>query len=701
MRGKCGLLAAAMLLGGPVLHGSDLAGLARIAGASGDEKRVIAYIRERVGGHQRIGVNGSLVVTFGAGSPRTLLIAGVDEPGFAVSRIDERGYLWLHPLAELAGSGGLPARFRGQHVRVSTRADSALSGVVAVPSVHFRSFSGMHSQPARSDTLVDVGASGRQEAVSAGIGILDRVTLDKQLAILPGQWIASPWISSRAGAGVLMALARHLATRHPEGTVMLAFVTQQYPHNAGLARALRSIKADRTVVIAPNGGRRSSVAPASGTTSDDSRIYFDLAGDIGLSLERKASHAIDFGPFGDSRPWEAGRSVTVLHPGVRNAGTPAESVSMKELDLITSLLSITVGLPPLRTAADGNGAQDGPTGPAESAGPRSGFETTIAALVREPGVSGEEGTVRTRIRQLVDTVAAQGVRFDSKGNLIVRIGGTDAPSAAFIAHMDEIGYTIRSVLADGTVSVSSKGGGPPEVVAWQSMSVHGPNGTLPSVMKRVGHLEFGGASGEQLRALGVRVGAMVTVTKRYVKLLGSRISGRSLDDRLGCAVLIEVLKRVSHKARRADGAIEFVFSVEEETGLRGARHYMQTARPKRVYPIDTFVTSDSPFGFHHLAPARLGAGAVLRAVDQSGMTPLREVDRVLSIARRARIPVQVGVTAGGNDGSVFKYLETVNIPIGFPLRYAHSPVETADLRDAGSVADLVEALALAELGLRR
>ena len=112
------------------------------------------------------------------------------------------------------------------------------------------------------------------------------------------------------------------------------------------------------------------------------------------------------------------------------------------------------------------------------------------------------------------------------------------------------------------------------------------------------------------------------------------------------------------------------------------------------------MTSDSPLESKRLAYARLGAGAVLRAFDESGLTPTAEIARVAALARRHKIPLQLGITAGGNDGSVFRSLETVNLPIGFPLRYAHSAVETADLRDAESVIDLVEVLALEALGTR-
>jgi putative aminopeptidase FrvX len=105
---------------------------------------------------------------------------------------------------------------------------------------------------------------------------------------------------------------------------------------------------------------------------------------------------------------------------------------------------------------------------------------------------------------------------------------------------------------------------------------------------------------------------------------------------------------------------------------------------------------ESP-GFAHAA---LGEGPVLRALDESGMTPRSALARINALARRNGIPLQSGVTAGGNDGSVFRSLKTVNIPLGFPLRYAHTPVETADLRDAEAAVELIELLAREQLQKR-
>lgn len=681
----------------------DLPALASLTGAPGDESRVIEFIRTRVGGRQIKGANGSLVARFGSGSPKTLLIAGVDEPGFVVSGMDPRGYLWLRPLARNRYGTGIEGHFRGQHVQVSTRSGRILPGVVAAPSVHFASLSTTGHNPGSTVLAVDIGASSQREAASAGVAVLDRVTLDKRAVWLSDDWLAAPWISSRVGAALLLDLARHLQDGHQEGAVSLAFVTQQYPYNAGLARILQSEEADRIVLIAPQGETESAIAPLAGADQGEVSLYLELAKEAGVRLRRKSSHSLYFGPFGESSPWRQGQDLAVLLPAVRNRGTPAESVSAAEISGLSALLGLVVGIDPNETAAasSSRSPSSGRSKMSEPSRTKDGFlGRTLRDLIALPGVSGHEDLVRDRIQHLASSAPQAASRVDGRGNLIVRLGRGESVSAAFIAHMDEIGHEIQSVLAGGSVSAASRGGGNRELFEWQPATVHGPYGTLNAVMTTGGRLEFGGLSMDEVREAGVGQGDSATVPKRFRSLLGERVSARSLDDRLGCAVLLEVIRRLAGKTGRATRSVEFVFSVEEETGLVGARHYAASTHPRVVYPIDTFVTSDTPFGPDHLAHAELGAGAVLRAVDESGMTPWSEVERVADLARRSGVPLQFGVTAGGNDGSVFASLETVNVPIGFPLRYAHTPVETADMRDARAVADLVEALALSELRRR-
>ena len=688
-------LALAAVLAAPLLASieADLAQLAVVDAAAGDEGRLVGLIAGRVGGSQRVGSDGSLVVRFGSGKPATLVVAGCDEPGLVVSGLEPDGYLRLDSLSSASQWAGLTRFFSGQHVRVSTASGAVLPAVIAAPSVHFPA-SSRSAARSYADLYLDVGATSSAEVREAGIGILDRVTLDKRVAELPGGWMSSPWISARAGAAVLLGLAGRLASENAgrERAVALAFASQQFAGNAGLTRILGSLEPQRLVLLVPAQGSRASVAPCFGGSDSlaFARGLADRSAALGLDLGWRSSYRLALGPFSAEQPWGMVRECAVLSPGARNSGTPAESVRPAELAVLEDLLAEVTGA--------GGRSEDAPperapSVPASAREVNGGLEGRLRRLVAAHGVSGSEGRVRELIQSQLPDYASRNARVDGAGNLIVRIGGAGAPAAAFLAHMDEIGLRVTAVRPGGELEVEPVGGGLQNLFAGHPSLVLGNRGEVDAVMPRERVLSVAATSSEEAARAGIEVGSTATVFKRYRSLLGGRVSARSLDDRLGCAALLEALSRLRSDAIRAKRPVDFVFTVREETGLQGAREYAARWTPRRVYPVDTFVSSDSPLESRRIAFARLGQGAVVRAIDQSGLTPRAEVQRVGRIARRNAIPFQVGVTAGGNDGSVFRSLDTVNVPIGFPLRYAHTPVETADLRDAAAVADLVRALA--------
>ena len=129
----------------------------------------------------------------------------------------------------------------------------------------------------------------------------------------------------------------------------------------------------------------------------------------------------------------------------------------------------------------------------------------------------------------------------------------------------------------------------------------------------------------------------------------------------------------------------------------GAQAVAVATAAKRVFAIDSFVTSDSPLEDKRIAHVALGDGFVVRAKDNSGIAPRKAVGQVLTLAKKLKIPARYGVTAGGNDGSRFVRRGAVNIPLSWPLRYAHSAAEVADLRDAEALRQIVGALVEAGL----
>jgi len=209
-------------------------------------------------------------------------------------------------------------------------------------------------------------------------------------------------------------------------------------------------------------------------------------------------------------------------------------------------------------------------------------------------------------------------------------------------------------------------------------------------------VNVGARSRAEVEGLGIRVGDWITIEKRYHSLAGTRANARSFDDRVGCTALVAAAWTLGQEIPGRD--VTFLWSTEEEVGLKGAaaaaeRLAAASRTPRTVFAIDTFVSSDSPLESKRFADALLGHGFVVRAVDNSNVAPRALSERVVALARQHNIPVQFGVTGGGNDGSVFTRFGAVDVALGWPLRYSHSAAEVVDTRDVRALADIVAVLA--------
>jgi len=328
-------------------------------------------------------------------------------------------------------------------------------------------------------------------------------------------------------------------------------------------------------------------------------------------------------------------------------------------------------------------------------------ERVVAGLVESYGVSGSEGPVRELVlKQLPPWAHAE---TDTAGNLWVRAGSGD-PVVVFVAHLDEIGWRVTGVREDGQLLLESRGGFFPSLYEAEPALVHTPRGIVPGVFpprdsvvprRAPGALrvDVGTTTREATAALGISPGATVTMPKRYVRLAGTRATGRAFDDRVGCTALLLALRRLD--PARLKHQVIFVWSVREEIGLEGARAVANAlgAAPARVHAIDTFVSADAPLELKAYGYAPLGQGPVIRALDNSSATPPPLVDSLRQLVQRAGIPLQYGTTSGGNDGSTFLPWGVPDVAIGWPLRYSHSPAEVIDLRDLANLAELVRTIA--------
>jgi putative aminopeptidase FrvX len=328
----------------------------------------------------------------------------------------------------------------------------------------------------------------------------------------------------------------------------------------------------------------------------------------------------------------------------------------------------------------------------------------LAQLVESYGVSEMEAPVRAVVERLLP----QRIRreTDTAGNLWVSLGQGD-PTVVFIAHLDEIGFRVAAIREDGSLELAPVGGLFPSLWEAKPALVHTGSGTVPGVfmprdftpLQNPSHAppelraDVGTSTREATAALGIRVGSTLTMPKQFVRLAGTRATARSFDDRVGSAAQILVVRRLNPASLRH--RVIFIWSVREEIGLEGAQAVASALglRTARVHAIDTFVSADSPLELSNFGVAPLGHGAVARALDNSSATPPAYLDSLVDLARRRRIALQVGTTNGGNDGSVFGAYGVPNVPVGWPLRYSHSPAETIDLRDVESLAEMIQAAA--------
>jgi putative aminopeptidase FrvX len=329
--------------------------------------------------------------------------------------------------------------------------------------------------------------------------------------------------------------------------------------------------------------------------------------------------------------------------------------------------------------------------------------SVLAPLIETYGVSGAEGPVRDAVTRMLPAWARAST--DSAGNLIVSVG-EGGPLVVFVAHLDEIGFVISAIRDDGTLELTPRGGfflslfeAQPALVHTEDRSIPGiflPRDSLGTTPRRTPapfRADVGAGSRAGVEAMGIRVGHTLTMPKQFVPLAGTRATGRSFDDRVGCTALLLALRRIDPK--RLHHRVIFVWSVREETGLEGARVVADALglTTARVHAVDTFVSSDSPLEIKTFADVPLGSGAVARALDNSSVTPPALVDSLVRVAVRRNVPLQVGSTNGGNDGSVFASWGVPDVPLAWPLRYAHSPAEVIDLKDVQALARLIQAVA--------
>jgi endoglucanase len=324
------------------------------------------------------------------------------------------------------------------------------------------------------------------------------------------------------------------------------------------------------------------------------------------------------------------------------------------------------------------------------------MKALIQKLVETIAPSGYEMPIRELISEEVKDWADE-VRVDALGNLVVR-KGQKSPAGKRImlaAHMDEIGLIATHVDENGFVRFSTIGGVRPHTLyGGRVRFLNGVAGVIGGErlenMERVHSfdklfIDVGATSKEDCP---VRVGDVAAFERPFLDL-GKRLVAKSMDDRISVAVMIETLRQLKNTPHE----VYFVFSTQEEVGVRGATTAAFGVDPEIGIAVDVTATGDTPKGMK-MAVA-LGKGPAIKVKDSGMIADPRVVRWMADTAERVGIPYQLEILEGGSTDARAMQLTRAGVPAGclsIPCRYIHTPSEMVDFEDVQNAVSLLKAL---------
>ena len=327
----------------------------------------------------------------------------------------------------------------------------------------------------------------------------------------------------------------------------------------------------------------------------------------------------------------------------------------------------------------------------------------IKKVVCCPGVSGNEKQIAALLEKEVAPYVDE-TYTDALGNLIaIKYGNLpdgERKKLLYCAHMDEIGFIVTYIEDNGYLRLAPIGGINFVAAAFSHVVfANGEKGILvPEAGTKGDSLTADkfvvdiGASSAKEASRRVKIGDCFSLAHNLSKLGANRAVGRPIDDRIGCAVMIETAKKL---AENCPHDMYYVFSVQEEVGCRGARPAGFSIAPDIALAFDVTGTGDSA-GSKPMA-VKLGGGAAIKIKDGSVICSGEVVSKLQKLAKDNKIASQNEILLyGGTDTSVLQgagvgaYAGCISIP----SRYIHSGVEMIDLRDVNACVDLATEFAL-------
>lgn len=325
---------------------------------------------------------------------------------------------------------------------------------------------------------------------------------------------------------------------------------------------------------------------------------------------------------------------------------------------------------------------------------------TLNTLCTAFGPSGAEGTVAQVIEKMAQPYVDE-ITYDTLGNLICHKKGS-GPRLMFSAHMDSIGLVVTHIDEKGFLRVGAIGGVNPDAVV--NTPIRFQNGTCGVIAAQVGstpgkrtmadlYLDIGVSSQSEAEQL-VQIGD-VAVYHTPVMEVQDMLVGPYMDNRVSCLVLLKAMEQV----KNSPNDVYFVFSTQEEVGLRGAKTAAWAIDPHYGVAVDV-TSEDGMPGSKHTASSLAGKGAAVKVMDRSVICHPHMVSLLMDLAQEHHIPAQRDVIqAGGTDAGVIHQTRggVYTGGISIPCRYVHTPCEMVCVHDVQACVNLVATMANTKL----
>lgn len=331
----------------------------------------------------------------------------------------------------------------------------------------------------------------------------------------------------------------------------------------------------------------------------------------------------------------------------------------------------------------------------------------LADICEIPGAPGFEHRVRNFVKKELKDIADQ-IYTDAMGNLIaVKKGKSSDKKIMTAGHMDEIGFIVTHIDNNGFVRFHTLGGFDPKTLTAQRVIIHGKKdiigvmGSKPiHVMKAAERSKMPkttdffidlGLSKEEVEKY-ISVGDSITRQRELIEM-GNCVNVKSLDNRVAVFIQVEAMRELKDKEVPYD--VYFVYTVQEEVGIRGAVVAAHHINPDFGIAIDTTIAYDVPGSVAHEQITRLGEGTAIKIMDSASICDVRMVSFMKSMVKEYDIKHQFEIlTAGGTDTAGMQRMSKTGViagAISIPTRNIHQVIEMSDKDDIRNSIELLKA----------